>query len=216
VPASAFEADDVVPGARRGHRAALAPTHICSAGSPGSGLRSVFPAMIPATIAKVEGFAPVGRTSTLEGAYRAHAQELTAFATTLVGPGDAPDVVAGAVTRVVAGGRWVTIRNPRAYLYQAVYREAVSLQRQFGRRTRLAIRLRASVPHEHARPADELADTALINAVRDLPLRQRAVIVLTYWQDLAPDEVASRLGISTGAVKKHLARGRANVRRALS
>jgi RNA polymerase sigma factor (sigma-70 family) len=155
-------------------------------------------------------------TGTVEEAYGAYAAELTAFATGLVGPMDAHDVVAAALTRVLASGRWTAVRRPRAYLYQVVYRETVALQRQAGRRARLAERVRTSLPPGDAPSPPDPPDAALTAAVRALPLRQRAVIVLTYWQDLAPDEVATRLGVSTGAVKKHLARGRENVRRALS
>ena len=46
----------------------------------------------------------------------------------------------------------------------------------------------------------------VLHAVRSLSVRQRAVIVLTYWADLAPADVADRLGISEGSVRRHLAR----------
>lgn len=49
-----------------------------------------------------------------------------------------------------------------------------------------------------------------------LSIRQRAVVALTYWDGLAPDEVAATLGISAGAVKSHLARARAKLRGLLS
>jgi len=152
---------------------------------------------------------------TLEAAYRAHARELTVFAAGLVGTSDAADVVATAMARVVAGGRWTSICHPRAYLYQAVYREAVSLRRRLGRQARQAERVRGSF-YPPSGPPVEPVDEDLVAAVRQLPVRQRAVIVLTYWQDLGPEEVAERLGVSTGAVKKHLARGRESVRRAIS
>ena len=35
------------------------------------------------------------------------------------------------------------------------------------------------------------------------------MIVLTYWNDLGPASVAGLLGISEGAVRRHLARARA-------
>ena len=55
----------------------------------------------------------------------------------------------------------------------------------------------------------------VLAAVRQLSPRQRAVVVLTYWEDLAPDEVASILGTSQGSVKQHLARARSKLRRVL-
>jgi RNA polymerase sigma factor (sigma-70 family) len=48
-----------------------------------------------------------------------------------------------------------------------------------------------------------------------LSLRQRAVVVLAYWADLTPDDIADRLGISEGAVRRHLARARARLRAVL-
>ena len=45
--------------------------------------------------------------------------------------------------------------------------------------------------------------------------RQQATVLLTYWDDLAPRDVAQRLGISEGSVRRHLARARARLRRVL-
>jgi RNA polymerase sigma factor (sigma-70 family) len=48
-----------------------------------------------------------------------------------------------------------------------------------------------------------------------LGVRQRAVIVLTYWADLEPAAIADWLGVSEGSVRSHLARARANLREVL-
>jgi RNA polymerase sigma factor (sigma-70 family) len=53
---------------------------------------------------------------------------------------------------------------------------------------------------------------ALIAAVRDLPRRQREVIVLRYLADLSVPEVAAALGVSPGSVKTHAHRGIARLR----
>jgi RNA polymerase sigma factor (sigma-70 family) len=58
-------------------------------------------------------------------------------------------------------------------------------------------------------------DPEIAAAVRGLSLRQRAVVVLTYWADLDPAAVAVRLGISEGSVRRHLARARARLREVL-
>ena len=52
-------------------------------------------------------------------------------------------------------------------------------------------------------------------AVDRLSVQQRAVILLTYWMDLDPKSTAERLGISEGAVRRHLARARARLREVL-
>jgi RNA polymerase sigma factor (sigma-70 family) len=54
---------------------------------------------------------------------------------------------------------------------------------------------------------------ALCDALRSLPARQREVVILRYVTDLSQEDVASALGISTGAVKQHAARGCAHLRR---
>jgi RNA polymerase sigma-70 factor (ECF subfamily) len=51
-------------------------------------------------------------------------------------------------------------------------------------------------------------DIDVLRAIDRLSIQQRAAVVLTYWNDLPLEEVAERMGISTGAVKSHLARAR--------
>jgi len=53
-----------------------------------------------------------------DAVYRAHASELIAYATVLVGRDDARDVVTDAVLSAFASREWPTVRNRRAYLYR--------------------------------------------------------------------------------------------------
>jgi RNA polymerase sigma-70 factor (sigma-E family) len=48
----------------------------------------------------------------------------------------------------------------------------------------------------------------VLAALRQLPDRQREVIVLRYWAELSEAEIAATLGISVGAVKSSASRGR--------
>ena len=52
-------------------------------------------------------------------------------------------------------------------------------------------------------------------AVARLSVRQRAVVVLTYWADLDPAAIAVMLDVSEGSVRRHLARARAHLRKVL-
>ena len=51
-------------------------------------------------------------------------------------------------------------------------------------------------------------DLEVLDAVARLSVQQRAAVFLTYWEDLTPDAVAQRMGVSAGTVKRHLARAR--------
>jgi len=52
-------------------------------------------------------------------------------------------------------------------------------------------------------------------AVAHLSPQQRAVVFLTYWDDLDTSAVASLLGVSEGTVRKQLARARSQLRKVL-
>ena len=47
----------------------------------------------------------------------------------------------------------------------------------------------------------------VIEALRDLPGRQRDCLVLRYYHELGIEEIASTLGLSANSVKTHLGRG---------
>jgi RNA polymerase sigma-70 factor (sigma-E family) len=65
-----------------------------------------------------------------------------------------------------------------------------------------------------ADPAEEQAlHDAMWRAIMKLPARQRAMVVLRYYEDLSEAETAAALGISTGTVKSQAARALAALRR---
>jgi RNA polymerase sigma-70 factor (sigma-E family) len=66
-------------------------------------------------------------------------------------------------------------------------------------------------------PADLVGErAALLAALRQLPARQRSVVVLRYWQDLTDAQIAATLGCSPGTVRSQLSRALAKLRVALA
>jgi RNA polymerase sigma-70 factor (sigma-E family) len=65
---------------------------------------------------------------------------------------------------------------------------------------------------DHAHPSSERL--ALMQALAALPPRQRACVVLRYYEDLPVAEVAEILGISDGTVKSQTSRGIASLQSA--
>jgi len=62
-------------------------------------------------------------------------------------------------------------------------------------------------------PADLVdARAALLAALRQLPPRQRAVVVLRYWEDLTDAQIGAALGCSPGTVRSQLSRALAKLR----
>ncbi|HZD22203.1 MAG TPA: hypothetical protein VE569_02205 [Acidimicrobiia bacterium] len=69
--------------------------------------------------------------------YEKYAGELVRFATGLVGPDDAADVVSGVFVKVLGTRSWPDVDEQRAYLYQAVLNEVRMRHRStMGRRAR--------------------------------------------------------------------------------
>lgn len=144
------------------------------------------------------------------GLYELHRGELMRFATTIVGPSDAGDVVSDAVESLLKSDRLAQADNPSALMYRAVLAKARSMQRSRFRRRAREQRFRQELitTHPELRPD-------VIAAVIGLSQQQRACIYLTYWDDLPPAQVAEWLAISEGSVKRHLARARAHLREVL-
>jgi RNA polymerase sigma-70 factor (sigma-E family) len=119
---------------------------------------------------------------------------------------------------VAMHGRWRRLHEPDkalAYLRQTV----VNRSRSVLRRRAVAARHVNAPPPDHP-GADESAvaterRTAVLDALRALPQRQREVLALRYYLDLSEAQIAETLGISRGAVKSHASRGAASLRELL-
>ncbi len=107
--------------------------------------------------------------------------------------------------------RWAIVRRldrPLDYTRKVLVNRYRSLLRRALVEARHAGRARA----EAAEQADHDGSLVLWAAVRRLPLRQRAVTVLRYQEDLPEAEVARLLGCSVGTVKSNASRALARLR----
>ena len=143
--------------------------------------------------------------------YRKHADGLRRLAFVLVGAADGDDVFANAVLRVLRSRAWRRLDDDakRGYLYRAVVNEAKRFGRQSGSR-RLREQLYMS---QRAVAVEQQTPEEIWSVVASLSVRQRAVVYLTYYEDLDTAAVADRLGISVGSVYQHLHRARSALER---
>jgi RNA polymerase sigma-70 factor (ECF subfamily) len=133
------------------------------------------------------------------------------YATVLVGPGDAHDVVVDAFLRVERTVGWSSVDRPGAYLMRAVRSEALNHHRTSARRRRRDLR---AVLDDRA--SDHVGEPEVLAQIARLSVQQRSVVYLAYWEDLTEAAIADLLGVSTGTVHRTLERARARPRKALA
>ena len=118
--------------------------------------------------------------------------------------GAAEDLLQGVLERVAR--RWPSIADsPDAYVHRALSNAAVNRWR----RRRPADLPLLDSDHPATPDATDVVAVrdALIRGLMALPARQRAVLVLRYFDDLTEAETADALGCSVGTVKSQASRG---------
>jgi RNA polymerase sigma factor (sigma-70 family) len=126
---------------------------------------------------------------------------------------DGEDLLQAALERLVQNWHRVDT-DPEGYLRRILYNLAADGWRSRRRwRGRLAeFRAQAQAEQVHTEASSEqvaavdLRD-ALVRLLHQLPPRQRAVIVLRYWEQCTETETAALLGCSEGTVKSAASRG---------
>jgi RNA polymerase sigma-70 factor (sigma-E family) len=123
---------------------------------------------------------------------------------------EAEDLVQGALLRVMR--HWDGIDDPLPYVRRTIVNLYLNGLR---RRTRELVT--GLLPERAVRDStDRVAErSTLWPALRALPPRTRAVIVLRYWMDMSEWETAGVLGCSVGSVKSMASRGLARLRELL-
>lgn len=175
--------------------------------SPLPGLRSPFP---PASAVDQTPDASFGAL------YAQHRTPAFRLAYLLCGDADrAEEAVAEAFSRVYPHWRTGRVADAGAYLRRAVVNEL----RTRGRRRLLELREERR-PDVDRTTVEDVAQQAVERdririALAALPIRQRAAVVLRFYEDLPEAQVAAALGISVGTVKSSVSRGLARLRAAL-
>ncbi|WP_216208913.1 SigE family RNA polymerase sigma factor [Amycolatopsis aidingensis] len=110
--------------------------------------------------------------------------------------------------------RIATMRAPELYVRRMLTNEYLSWRRRKAARTVASTHAaleRAAVPVEDG--ADRHAERdAMRGRIARLPRKQRAAIVLRYYEDLDDAEIAEVLGCTAGTVRSHISRALGTLR----
>jgi RNA polymerase sigma factor (sigma-70 family) len=130
---------------------------------------------------------------------------LVRLAALLSGSADtAPDLVQDCFVRL--HGHWTTVRDPLPYIRRSVVHACTSHHR----RTARGRRLPPPVLQDAPLGADELGD-----ALAKLAPRQRAAVILRYYDDLSDAEIARALRCRPGTVGSLIHRALAELRKVI-
>jgi RNA polymerase sigma-70 factor (sigma-E family) len=148
------------------------------------------------------GLAPAG---SFDAFAAAHGSRLLRTAFLLTGDhGAAEDLLQDTLVR--AWARWARVSSadePLAYVRRMLVNASVSRWRALRRRQDERL---FATPPEHAAPDPDRHDDQMWQLVSTLPPRQRAVVVLSYYEDLSDGQVADALGTAVGTVKSQRAK----------
>ena len=166
-------------------------------------------ARIPAAPASGQADVAVDVDTFVEAMYREHGLGLVHMVRLFVDDRNAAeDLVQEAFIRLSRSAR--KIEDPRkaaAYLRSIV----LNLARDHNRRGLVSLRHRLPHDDDEASVEDVLVlaeeHQRVVDALRELPRRQRDCVILRYYDELSIDDIAETLDISRNSVKTHLTRG---------
>lgn len=132
-----------------------------------------------------------------ETIYTKYKDDLIRYASMLVGPSDAEDVLSTVVLRLLERRSLGDLEDPRRYLFRAITNEARGIARRKKRTRGLPALPSGSdgIPEK---------DYEVAAALSILPPRQLAAVYLVYWEDQTIRNAARTLGTTSGTVKRYL------------
>lgn len=117
---------------------------------------------------------------------------------------DAADLVQDALVKTFGRLRnGFTVSSAEAYVRKAVLNTYLDRGRRKTLWRRIAHLEATAESLEPEAPSSDLR-MDLVGKLRELSPRERACVVLRYYEDLKVDDIAAHLGISSGAVKRYL------------
>ncbi|MGP3958241.1 SigE family RNA polymerase sigma factor [Nonomuraea sp. 3N208] len=121
----------------------------------------------------------------------------------------AEDLVQSALAKLAT--KWRRVEAPEAYAKRIMYRQQISRWRAVGRRGEV---VQASLPESADRDLNHQSELRMVlrSALARLTARQRAVLVLRYFEDLPEKDIARTLGCSVGTVRSTAHRSLARLR----
>ena len=151
------------------------------------------------------GAATAAREDAARALWNEHYAPLAGWCAALLGDRDAAhDIASEAFTRLLS--RWVTVHDPKGYLYVTATNLVRDRWRHEQRDRKLQARLEETAPV--STPA---ADPWLRDLVERLPDRLRMPVLLHYYADMSIAEVASALHKPQGTIKRMLFDARARL-----
>lgn len=158
----------------------------------------------------------VASSGRLEDLYVSHASAGLRFAYYLTGDADhARDLLQDAFVRVA--GRFAHLRQPdrfETYLRRTIFNLHTSRLRRLRLEREYVARERGRLERAREDP-DPAERDAVWSAILGLPGRQRAAVVLRYYEDLTEHESAEIMGCSIGALNQLVVRATATLRRTI-
>ncbi|GIG54881.1 RNA polymerase sigma factor [Demequina activiva] len=138
----------------------------------------------------------------VEQLVRERGPRLTAYAALLVGrDGDAEDLVHDALVKVFSRRRRLaSVGQAEAYVRSAMPSIVIDRARSAASRRRATTR---AFQRDPAR-SDVEAGLDVRRALRELPPREQVCVVLRFFDDLTVPQIADRLGLAEGSVKRYL------------
>jgi RNA polymerase sigma-70 factor (sigma-E family) len=122
----------------------------------------------------------------------------------------AEDLLQTALMRCYA--HWGRVESPEAYVRRALVTTATGWRRRrwLGEVPTADLPERGTGPDDEVTAVDVRAD--VLRLLAELGPRQRAVVVLRFYEDRSESEVAALLGVSVGTVKSQASRALARLR----